>query len=147
MGTDVLAFEPCGGGLTVNLAVTQTTGNTALTALGDGRNIRFYNKGPDIVYLRFGTSSSITATTASGMPLAAGAIEVLSCGPALKTPVTVLVVSVTVTVGVSSSLTVKSTNVGVSVSPTPFNMAYTPCPEVEYIVADLLEPESVIAAT
>jgi len=83
MGTDVLAFEPCGGGLTVNLAVTQTTGNTALTALGDGRNIRFYNKGPDIVYLRFGTSSSITATTASGMPLAAGAIEVLSCGPAM----------------------------------------------------------------
>jgi hypothetical protein len=69
-------------GATVNLAVTNTTGSVALTAIGDqaGMEVRLYNAGSATVFVNFGIST-VAATTTAGMPLPSGAIEVLTVGP------------------------------------------------------------------
>jgi ABC-type uncharacterized transport system permease subunit len=69
-------------GATVNLAVSNVTGNVALTAVGDqgGMEVRLYNAGSATVFVNFGIST-VAATAAAGMPLPSGAIEIVTVGP------------------------------------------------------------------
>jgi hypothetical protein len=82
MGQAILVFDPVGGGIAVNLSVSSTTARVALTALGDSRNVRFHNNGNKTAYMRMG-DSTVEATTTGCMSFPAGAIEILSVGPAM----------------------------------------------------------------
>lgn len=63
-------------GSTVNLAVTASTGNVAITRPGVGtQTVRILASGNDPVFLNFGTSSAVTATLAAGMPMLGNTIE------------------------------------------------------------------------
>lgn len=78
--TDVNAFQA--NGATVNLAVTTSTGSVALTGVGNGGNVRVYNAGSATIFINFGTST-VTATTAAGIPIPSGAIEIYSVGASI----------------------------------------------------------------
>jgi hypothetical protein len=91
-------FSPTGA--TVNLAVTSTTGNVAMTIMGGmtqqgSRSIRVYNSGAVDVFIAIG-SSAITATTSS-LPIPAGAVEVFETGPS-ATHIAAITASSTATV-------------------------------------------------
>lgn len=79
--TDINAFQP--NGATVNLSVTTSSGNVALTGVGTGANVRLYNAGTATVFVAFGTSSAAAATTSAGIPIPAGAIEIYTVGPTI----------------------------------------------------------------
>lgn len=76
---NINAFQPNDAN-TVNLATGTSTGNVALpTRVSNG--LRVYNSGTDTVFIKFGTSSSVTAATTTSMPIPGGAVEILSCPP------------------------------------------------------------------
>jgi len=79
MGSEIFAFSPAGKGTTVKLSVSATTSRVALSSFGDGRNVRFFNRGTKLCYLKFGDST--VESTASAMPLPSGAIEIFEIGP------------------------------------------------------------------
>jgi hypothetical protein len=89
-------------GATVSLAVDGTTDRVALTAIGDqgGMEVRLYNAGTETVFVNFGIST-VEATTAAGMPVPSGAIEVHTVGPAV-THVAALTASGTATLYATS---------------------------------------------
>lgn len=62
-------------GNTVNLSAGTSTGNVALTGVGTGGTVRLLNTGTVYAFVNFGTSSSVTATLAAGIPLAPGVPE------------------------------------------------------------------------
>lgn len=68
-------------GATVNLAATSSTGNVALTGVGNGGTVRVLNNGSEAVFINFGTSSAVTATLAAGIPIPPGIPEAF-CVPA-----------------------------------------------------------------
>jgi hypothetical protein len=74
-------FTPLGA--TVNIAANTSTGNVALTTMNDlgGKDVRVYNAGAATVFVNFGISTVTAATT--DMPVPAGAIEVITVGPAV----------------------------------------------------------------
>jgi hypothetical protein len=74
------AFSPVGA--TVNLTAGTTTGSVALTAFpgNGGADIRVHNAGSVVAFINFG-GSTVAATTAAGMPLAASNTAVFSVGP------------------------------------------------------------------
>jgi len=82
MGTDILAFEPVGGGLTVKLTATAATSRMAITGAGNSRNIRIHNAGPNKTNVRFG-DVTIEATEGAGLELPLGLVEILGCGPSI----------------------------------------------------------------
>ena len=90
-------FTPVGN--TVNLAVTTTTGRVALTATTGltGVSVRVYNAGAATAFLTFGTST-VEATTAAGMPVPSGSIEVFAFPAATVTDVAGITSSGTATV-------------------------------------------------
>lgn len=69
---------------TTSIAVTQSSGTTAITLPGadaappGALNVRIYNAGSAVAYVRFG-DSSITATTAK-VPIPPGAVEIFAFG-------------------------------------------------------------------
>jgi hypothetical protein len=69
------AFSP--GGPTVSLAVTGTTGRVQVQSSA-GNNVRVYNAGTVAVFLACG-DVTIVATTAAGMPVAPGTVEIIGC--------------------------------------------------------------------
>lgn len=72
------AFEP--GGPTVSLAVTGTTSRVQVQASPPGsRQLRVYNSGTVVVFITCG-DVAVVATTATGMPVAPGSVEVLGNG-------------------------------------------------------------------
>jgi len=71
------AFAP--GGNTVTLAVTGTTARVQIQTGPNSPNIRVYNAGTVAVFLSCG-DVTITATIATGMPVAPGSVEVIRCG-------------------------------------------------------------------
>ena len=74
-----LPFRPAAD--TITMAVTATSSET--TALRDqGNQVRLYNAGPNVAFIRFGVTA-LTATTAD-MPIPAGAVEVLTKGGASR---------------------------------------------------------------
>lgn len=75
-------FTPTGA--TVNIAATGSTGSVALgTPSGQGgMAVRVHNAGAATVFIAFGTSA-VTAATASGIPIPAGAVETFSAGPSV----------------------------------------------------------------
>lgn len=78
--TDINAFQAIQNA-TVNLSASGTTGNVALPSRSSNGNqtIRIYNKGGTEVFIRFGTDSTVVATTATDIPIAPGEIEVQAC--------------------------------------------------------------------
>ena len=67
-------FRPSGGA-TVNIDVAATTANVALTS---GAAQRVMNNGSATAWIAFGADNTVTAAVASGIPVAAGATEVLT---------------------------------------------------------------------
>lgn len=74
------AFTPVGA--TVSAAVTGSSAATALTAFAGlgGGTVRVNNIGTQTIFIAFG-ASTVTAATATGMPMIAGATEVFTVGP------------------------------------------------------------------
>ena len=64
---------------TVNLTAGVASTNVALPAAGE--QLRLYNAHTATVFYELGTSSASTAATTTGVPLPAGAVEVISVGP------------------------------------------------------------------
>jgi hypothetical protein len=69
-------FQP--GGPTVTLAVTATTAKVQVQPSGNNKSIRVFNSGTVPVFIACG-DSAITATTAAGMPIAPGTVEIIGC--------------------------------------------------------------------
>ena len=72
------AFTPSGP--TVTLAVTATTGRilTQPTTAPGGPSLRLFNSGSATVFIACG-DVTVNATTATGMPIAAGTVEIVRC--------------------------------------------------------------------
>lgn len=70
-----MMFSPSGN--TVNVAVTGTAQNLALTA--GSHNVRLANIGPQTLFLRF---DGVTATVSNGMPMAPNTVEMFAKGSA-----------------------------------------------------------------
>jgi hypothetical protein len=69
-------FHPTSGG-TVSLSATSTTGAVALALVPGGQfQIRYYNKGPNTVFVKRGTSTVTAALT--DYPLPSGIVEVVT---------------------------------------------------------------------
>ncbi len=96
--TDINAFQAYQNS-TVNLAVTNSSGNVALPTRASNGNqtIRIYNKGATEVFIRFGTDSTVVASASTDMPIAPGEIEVQGC-PASFTYVAGITASSTATI-------------------------------------------------
>lgn len=63
-------------GVTVNTAVTGTSANVAVTRPGIGtQTVRIVNVGTNTIFIEMGTSSGITATTTTSMPMLANTVE------------------------------------------------------------------------
>jgi hypothetical protein len=74
-----LAQVPFQPGLpTVTLAVTATTARVQVQPSGNNKSIRVFNSGTVPVFIACG-DSAITATTAAGMPIAPGTVEIIGC--------------------------------------------------------------------
>ena len=78
--TNVYAAETAflASGPTVSLAVTGTTSRVAIALNEYNPNIRLYNSGTVAVFITCG-DVTVVATTAAGMPVAPGTVEVISC--------------------------------------------------------------------
>ena len=70
------AFQSAGG--TVTLSVTGTTSRVQVRTGPTSANIRVYNSGTVAVFLVCGDVAAV-ATTATGLPIAPGSVEVLGC--------------------------------------------------------------------
>lgn len=67
------------GAATVTLAATATTGRAQIqTAAGGTQAVRVYNAGTGAVFVACG-DVTVVATTAAGLPIAPGSVEVLGC--------------------------------------------------------------------
>jgi hypothetical protein len=66
-------------GNTVSLAVTGTTGRVAVPTDAYNTSIRLYNSGTVAVFIACG-DVTVVATTAAGLPVAPGTVEILGCG-------------------------------------------------------------------
>lgn len=66
-------------GNTVSLAVTGTTGRVAVPTDAYNNAVRLYNAGTVAVFINCG-DVTVVATTAAGIPIAPGSVEVLGCG-------------------------------------------------------------------
>ena len=74
----MMSFHP-NFGQTKSISATSTSGNVAFGAgLPQGEfQVRIYNAGTDLVYVRFGSDSTAVATSAD-LPVPSGAVEVIS---------------------------------------------------------------------
>lgn len=76
------AFAP-EGGLTKNLSVTGSTGNvqwrTGSASSGASAHCRVYNSSATvIVFIKFGSSNTVTASTTADVPIPPGQVEIFS---------------------------------------------------------------------
>ena len=71
------AFRP-GPAATVNIAAGVASANVQLQTGNLYRHVRLYNSGSVTVFVEPGNASGITASLATGMPVAAGATEIVS---------------------------------------------------------------------
>jgi hypothetical protein len=76
LAQNVSAFAP--GGPTVTLAATATTARVQVQPSANNKSIRVYNAGTVAVFMACG-DSAVTATTAAGMPIAPGTVEIIGC--------------------------------------------------------------------
>lgn len=70
------AFAP--GGATVSLAVTTATARVQVQTSNNNKAMRLYNAGTVAVFVACG-DVAVTAALATGMPVAAGAVTVITC--------------------------------------------------------------------
>lgn len=71
-------FRPAPSG-TVNISATTSNGTATLNAtVANNISVRIHNGGPSTVFVEFGGLSTVAATTATGMPVPVGAIEVIN---------------------------------------------------------------------
>lgn len=67
------------GAATVTLAATATTGRVQIQAAAGGtQNVRVYNAGTGAVFINCG-DVTVVATTAAGLPIAPGTVEIIGC--------------------------------------------------------------------
>lgn len=67
------------GAATVTLAATATTGRVQIqAAVGGTQHARLYNAGSVAVFIACG-DVTVVATTAAGLPIAPGTIEIIGC--------------------------------------------------------------------
>ncbi len=64
---------------TANLAATSTSARVQVSATATPQEYRVYNAGTVVVFVQEG-DSAVTTTTTTGVPLAPGAIEILTFG-------------------------------------------------------------------
>ena len=76
MANDVTTFVP--SGLTVSIAASTVSASVALNsgAALAGINVRVYNDGPALAFIKIGTGSATAGVTS--IPLPVGAVELLS---------------------------------------------------------------------
>lgn len=79
LASDANAQAFVASGNTVSLAVTGTTGRVAVPTDAYNNAIRLYNAGTVAVFINCG-DVTVVATTAAGIPIAPGSVEVLGCG-------------------------------------------------------------------
>ena len=90
------AFSP--DGPTVSLNVTSTTGRVQFQSGNNSRNARLYNSGAVAVFITCG-DSSVVATTAAGVPVAPGTVEVIGCTQPYVAAITTTTATLYVTPG------------------------------------------------
>lgn len=73
----ITPFHPAGG-QTVNINVSAASQNVQVTTGSGLGQIRIMNDGSATVWIRFGTTNSVTATTTADIPIGAGAAELMS---------------------------------------------------------------------
>lgn len=67
------------GAATVTLAATATTGRVQIQTTASGtQNVRVYNAGAGAVFINCG-DVTVVATTAAGLPIAPGTVEIIGC--------------------------------------------------------------------
>lgn len=69
-------FQP--GGPTVTLSATATTSRVQVQPSANNKSIRVYNAGNVAVFMTCG-DVAVVATTAAGMPIAPGTVEIIGC--------------------------------------------------------------------
>ena len=76
MANDVTTFVPSGN--TVAIAASTVSGSVTLPAGAalSGINVRVYNDGPSLAFIKIGAGSATASLTS--IPLPAGAVEILS---------------------------------------------------------------------
>lgn len=79
--SDTVPFQPQGS--TVNISASNVSSNVALTGAGNGGTVRVFNAGTATIFLAFGTSSSVAATTTAGIPIPSGMREVYTLPPTI----------------------------------------------------------------
>ena len=79
LAQQITPFSP--GGATVSLSATGTTSRVQVQTALNNRSMRLYNAGTVAAFIVCG-DVTVVATTAAGMPLAPGTVEVVTC-PAL----------------------------------------------------------------
>ena len=76
----IFNFRPAGYLITQLVSGSATSATIALTShslrANDGWSVRLHNTGNETAFIEFGTSSSVSATMTSSMPLPAGGTEV-----------------------------------------------------------------------
>ena len=73
---------------TVTISATSSTSTTALTSPAKGLfQVRLYNAGTKVVFVRFGTSGSVVAAI-TDIPIPPGALEVMSLEGNTSAPIT-----------------------------------------------------------
>lgn len=78
--SSVRPFSPLADTITVTVGLASAA--QALTGAPTGRSdVRLYNAGTVPVFIKFG-ASDVTVTTGNGVPIPAGAVEVLNAGNA-----------------------------------------------------------------
>jgi hypothetical protein len=70
------AFAP--GGATVSLAAATASARVQIQTGSSSPNVRVYNSGTVAVFVQCG-DVTVVATTAAGMPIAPGTVEVVAC--------------------------------------------------------------------
>lgn len=71
------AFRP-GNASTVSLSASAASSNVQVQTANTSRHVRIYNSGSVTVFIEQG-GSGVTAATATGYPIPAGAVEIISC--------------------------------------------------------------------
>lgn len=75
---------------TIKISATTTSANQALKRMPTGKaQIRVYNAGTTLAFIRKGTDSNVAASASNpDLPIAPGAIEVLTLNNRERTPIT-----------------------------------------------------------
>lgn len=84
MATDLLVFQPNDGQTkNISFSASASSANVALPSRSSNGNetIRVFNGLSVTAFIKFGTSSSLAATTSADVPIPSGQTEAFACPP------------------------------------------------------------------